>query len=117
MADSFDQFDLFDQRLQRIGQQRQNLSNGYQAVVASDGLVTLKPKRRKRELPVKGLVLLLIGFFAFKGLMLAHLGPQSYDDRVGKLGAGTVIEQAGAWVMQNDVATDWIAKQIGPFLR
>ena len=114
MADSFSQF---DNRLKRIARSHRDFSRGYTAVVGNDGLITIKAKRPKRNLPVQGMVLLLIGFVCFKALMLAHLGPDAYGDRVGKLEAGSIVEQAGAWVMQADFATQWIATQIGPFMR
>ena len=114
MADAFLQF---DRRLKRIDRSHQNLSSGYVAEVGADGLITLKAKRRKRGLPVKGMLLLVLGFLVFKALMLAHLGPEAYGERVGKLEAGTIVEQSGAWIMQADLATQWIAGQIGPFMR
>lgn len=112
-----DVFMKFDQRLGRIERTRRKLSSGYVAELGTDGLITIKPKRSKRGFPILGIALLVVGFFVFKAIMLAHLGPVSYGERVGKLEAGTQIEQAGAYVMQADPATTLIAGQIGPLLR
>lgn len=114
MADSFTQF---DKRIQRIERSHRDFGRGYAAVVGHDGLITIKAIRPKRSLPIKGMALLLVGFFCFKALMLAHLGPDAYGERVADLGAGTLVEQVGALAMQADPATQWIATQIGPFMR
>lgn len=114
MADAFSQF---DNRLKRIERSHNELRGGYTAVVGRDGLITIKAKRAKRNFPVKGAVLLVLGFICFKALMLAHLGPDAYVERVAELDAGTIVEQVGGFVMQADPATQWIATQIGPFMR
>ena len=114
MADSFS---TFDSRLKRIERSHRNFERGYTAVVGADGLITIKAKRPKRSLPVKGMVLLVLGFLCFKALMLAHLGPDAYVERVAELQAGTIVEQVGGFVMQADPATQLIATQIGPFMR
>ena len=114
MADSFAQF---DNRLKRIERSHRDFGRGYTAVVGRDGLITIKARPSRRSLPVKGAALLLIGFFCFKALMLAHLGPDAYVERVAELETGTIVEQVGGWMMQADPATHWIATQIGPFMR
>jgi len=118
MADLFEQFDRFDQRLERIGRAQRNRKQGYTAVISHDGLITLKAKPRKRRtLPIKGIVLMVFGVIGFKALMLTHLGPQAYNGRVEKLQTGTMVEQAGAIVMGADPVTRWIAQQIRPMFR
>jgi len=45
------------------------------------------------------------------------VGPVTYDDRLSVLDSGTGVEQVGAWMMQIDPATVFLADQIGPILR
>ena len=59
--------------------------------------------------------LVLAPFWAWR-FLLAWLGPDTYGDRVADLAAGTPVEQAGAWVMQSDPASRFVADQIKPLL-
>lgn len=105
----------FDKRIRRISRRRRRMARGSDTNINRNGLIVTRPKRR--TLPIKGLALLAIGFIGFKGLLLAHIGPDTYDQRVALLAEGTFVEQAGAWVMQTDPLTEWTAGQIGPVLR
>ena len=112
-----DTFYEFDQRLRKINRKHQVLARGYTSVVGKDGLIIVKPRRaQRRRVPMKGLVMLMIGFFGFKGLMLAQLGEGAYDSRVDELRQGTLVEKSGAFVMQADPATHWFAEQLRPYL-
>lgn len=51
-------------------------------------------------------------FLAFKGLLLASLGAEGYESRIGRLAAGSTVEKAGAWVMSPDPASLWIAETL-----
>jgi hypothetical protein len=106
----------FDKRLRRIQRRNRRLSRGAVPYIDSTGLVTFRPRRQGLRLPLRGLLLLVVGFIAFKGLVLAHLGTDLYQDRLALLRAGTVIEQGGAWAMQIDPATEWVAGQLWPLL-
>jgi hypothetical protein len=57
-------------------------------------------------------VLALGAFLVFKAFLLASLGPVTYQERLGKLEEGNVVEQMGAWAMRVDVITDWMSEQI-----
>ncbi|MFP4273656.1 MAG: hypothetical protein ACLFRU_01410 [Paracoccaceae bacterium] len=103
----------FDKRLRRIDRKRRKLARGQVPYVDRNGLVTYRPRRGFR-LPLRGLVMFALGFIGFKAVVLANLGPQIYADRVDQLAAGTVVEKAGAWLMQADPATMWIALQLWP---
>ena len=64
-----------------------------------------------------GLVWLYVGFFfLFKAFLMANLGLGVYEERVARLGQGTVVEQAGGWVMQPDPVSVAIAEQISSVL-
>lgn len=102
----------FSKRMKRINRAHTRLENGYISVVGKDGLIITKPKRRGAGFPLKILATLVFGFFAFKILLLSQLGPQNYDNRVDLLSKGSVIEQAGAFVLQADALSLSIAEQL-----
>jgi hypothetical protein len=103
----------FDKRLRRIDRKRRKLARGYVTYVDKNGLVNYRPRRGFR-LPLKGVLLFVLGFFGFKGVVLTNLGPDTYSERVQALGEGTVVEQAGAWLMQADPLTQFIAQTLWP---
>lgn len=112
-----DAFRDFDNRLRRIDRSRVKLSGGYVSVVGRDGLIMIKPRRKRVTLPLRGLFLLLAGGIGLKAMILVGLGAPVYQDRVDDLRDGTVIEQAGAWVMQADPLTVLLAEQINHYRR
>ncbi|MFK7938593.1 MAG: hypothetical protein AB8B82_04390 [Roseovarius sp.] len=107
----------FDRRLKSIGKNRARLADGYVSKVGKDGLIVFRPKRRAGGFPIVGLALLILGFFAFKGLILAHLGANTFEARLAELAQGSVVEQTGAWIMQPDAVSQTIAQQVRPFLK
>ncbi len=95
----------FESRLRVLTRKHRRMSNGYTTRLRGDGLIVVKPKRRKAQFPLKGALLVAFGFFAFKAFMLISLGELTYADRLATLQGGTIIEQGGAWVMQADPVT------------
>ena len=53
----------------------------------------------------------------FKGLILAHLGEGTFETRLAQLSQGSVVEQAGAFIMQPDAVSMAIAQQVRPFVK
>ncbi|WP_424832827.1 hypothetical protein [Ruegeria sp.] len=102
----------FDQRVTQLTKKHQKLNRGYRATMRSDGLVVMKPQRVRSAIPARVLILAVLGFFAFKAFLLAHLGATTYQNRVDSLNAGTSVEKAGAWIMQIDPVSDFLALQI-----
>lgn len=102
--------------MKRIDRNRARLAEGFSATVSQDGLIVFRPKRRRSTFSVRGLVLLVVGIFLFKGLILAHLGPTVYDQRVDALKNGTFVEQAGATIMAQDQISTVIADTLRPFV-
>ncbi len=94
----------FDTRLKTLGRKHRALAQGSITQVRKDGLIVVKPSRRRaqRNFPVRMFVFLILGFFAFKGYLLASIGEVAYNDRLAKLEAGTAVEQVGAVVMRAD---------------
>lgn len=106
----------FDSRLKTLGRKHRALAQGSTTQIRKDGLIVVKPTRRRtrRSFPTRLFVFLFLGFFAFKGFLLASMGEVGYSDRLAKLEAGTALEQVGAVVMRPDrvsilMATGWAA--------
>lgn len=107
----------FDQRIKSLGRKHRALSRGYITRMRPDGLIVARPRRVQSRIPLKSVILFLLAFTAFKGFMMASIGPDAYGERVVKLQNGTPVEQAGAWVMQSEPLSRMIAEKIGPILR
>ncbi|MEL7093018.1 MAG: hypothetical protein AAFN94_14900 [Pseudomonadota bacterium] len=100
----------FNRRLASVERNHRRLSNGYTTEVRSDGLIVAKPKRRFRPLGrIRFFVLILLGLLLFKAFSFSTLGEITYNERVAKLGNGTTTEQIGAFVMQAEPATVFVA--------
>lgn len=110
-------YQSFDKRLKKIGRNHAKLSQGYSSRVGRDGLIVFRPHRRQGGFPIRGLLLLAVGLFCFKGFILAHLGEATYSSRVETLAAGSMVEQAGAFMMQPDPVSLFIADYTRPFLK
>lgn len=108
----------FSKRVSRINKRKHKQArNGSMLVVADDGLITTQTLRRTPRFPWRGVFLTLAVFFALKGMLLAHLGATTYDERVAKLEEGTSFEVVGAYAMKADPITKWTAESIGKFLK
>lgn len=106
----------FNQRLHEIESRHGSRSSGFVRLVERNGILAPAERTRSRRgLPVRGIVLSLLAFLGFKGLLLAQLGAVTYVGRVAQLESGTIVEQLGAWAMRADPVTLWIADQVGMF--
>lgn len=114
---SASQFDEFDRRMRRISRRHSKLSHGYVTTVNSDGLVVAKPQRKGHRGTLRGLIVIIAVMMVFKGFLHAQLGAPAYQDRVDALAAGSVFEQAGAWVMTADPITQWLSLKISSLVR
>lgn len=106
----------FDQRVKRLNKKHDALARGYLMNVRSDGLIVTKPRRSRARISVLPVLFFIAAFVAFKGLMIASVGTETYSERVQLLQDGTVFEQGGAWIMQIDPVSEEIAAQIRPYL-
>ena len=91
--------------------------NAFVTRIDNNGVLVVKAKRRGLNFPVKGAILMILGFFCFKALMLVSNGPEAYSDRLGTLQDGTMIEAMGARVLAVDPVTQFIADQAQAVLR
>lgn len=104
----------FDARIKRVQRNHLRMARGYEAKVGRDGLIVFRPKRRKPRLPVRGLVVLIAAFFAFKVLVLMQIGDVAYQARVDAMMSGSFDERMGGIVLQIDPLTRTIAWQLAP---
>lgn len=107
----------FEKRVGRLASKRGKIAQGYVTSVNHDGLVIARPRRSRARFPVKGLTLTFLALFAMKGFLHANLGASTYNERVGKLAAGTVVEKFGAYAMQADPVTVWVSDQMRSVFR
>ena len=100
----------FDKRLNKVERQHRRLARGYTTRVRSDGVIVVEPKRRRPSAKrLRFLAFVVLGLFLFKAFTFASLGEVTYNERVSKLGNGTELERAGAFVMQSDPVTVFLA--------
>ncbi len=102
----------FDRRVTQLTKKHEKLSRGYRASMRPDGLVVMKPQRVRSAVPAKILLVCVIAFFLFKAFLLYNLGGDSYETRVEALKQGTSVEQAGAWIMQPEPVSEFLALQM-----
>ncbi len=105
-------FSGFETRLKKIDRNHTRLARGYKSRVSRDGLIVFKPVRRQRGIPLRAIVFLVVGFFVFKGVVMAHIGGAIYEQRVAALQNGTMVEKAGAFAMQPDPISIGIAQKL-----
>ncbi len=106
----------FDHRVDRLSKRHQALAKGYDLRLRADGLLVPKPRRAAPRVPLKALVVFVTGFLLFKGVMLAHIGPEAYQDRLALLQDGTMVERGSVWVLQIDPVSEFVAQQLRPYL-
>ncbi len=100
----------FEKRLRRIVKNHQRMANGVTHRVDNNGLIQAHPRIYNPKFPLRGLILLIGTAFLFKGYIYATLGETTYVERIAGLADGTLIERAGAWIMQADPATLAVAQ-------
>lgn len=71
----------------------------------------LRPVRKQRPL-LRVLIFAFVCVFGLKGAILYKIGPDSFNDRITRLQTGKEFDKLGAWMMQADPVTVWVAAQI-----
>lgn len=110
----------FATRLKAIDRKHSRMERGFSTKVSRDGLLIAVPKPRRGVGsfgPLKFIIIVALGFIAFKAFALASFGPATYNIRLAKLEAGTIVEQIGAKALAIDPLTAAIAEAVGPILR
>ena len=103
----------FDKRLKKIVRKHDQLNGGSVKRMRPDGLIVEEPRRFRLRLPLRGIGTAVILGFMLKGLFLASIGADSYNDRVVTLARGDTLSGAMAWLMQPDAVTTFIAEMLG----
>lgn len=106
----------FDKKMKRLSLKHRRLARGAVTSVNHDGLIIARPKRASGDFPLKGILLTVAAFFLFKGYLLAAEGPITYLERVAELENGSTVGKIGAFVMQADVLTMYIAEHLARFV-
>lgn len=103
----------FQKRVRQIDRRHNKIARGYVRLVERDGLLIPKTKiLKRRRFPLRVIVLSVIGFIVFKGILVSQVGLSSYETRLETLTAGSMVERAGAWLMQVDPLTRGVAEFI-----
>ena len=111
------QFDEFERRMRRISRRHSKLSHGFVTQVTDDGLVVAKPRRPRGYATLRGIYLILLVLFVFKGFLHANLGASAYQERVENLMGGNIVEQVGGFAMTADPVTLWLSTTISSLVR
>jgi hypothetical protein len=106
----------FSDRIARLEQKHGALANGYTLRVQPDGLIVAQPQKSRSGVSAIAVMLFVAAFVLFKGIMIAHVGTVTYEERVSDLRSGNVAEQAGAVVLQPGPVSDWLAQKARPYL-
>lgn len=110
-------YEGFDERLSRIDRDRARMVHGYKAVVKDDGLIVFRAAKPRRQMPLRGLLLVIAAAVGFKALVFGAIGAEAYDVRLADLRAGTAVEQMAAVVLAPDAATRFVVAQVEGLLR
>jgi hypothetical protein len=107
--------DDFHGRIARIERSRAK-GLGFEAAGTLGRSRHARPAPRQRRLIAPVLFLILCGF-GLKGAIYHTVGAVAYEDRMQRLQAGQSVELVGAWLMQADPVTKFVADQIKAVLR
>ena len=93
-------------RLRRVERKRERMRrNGVVHRVGPDGLIRARPRLIRLRFPVKSAIAIVLLFMAFKALVFAQGGEGNYALKLEALQTGSLIDQAGAVLMQADPVT------------
>ncbi len=107
----------FSERLQRLSRKHDAMTRGYVTHMQPDGLIVARPKRPPIRISGRAVLLCFAAFIGFKVFLVASLGLVTYEERLGRLQAGTMVERIGAFAMQVDPVTKALAKKVVYTLR
>ncbi|SPF77877.1 hypothetical protein [Pseudoprimorskyibacter insulae] len=99
----------FDRRAKNVQSTHRKLAGGYTEKINKNGIVELKPRKTISLGPLRYIVLFALAFIGLKGLILSQIGFEAYDGHLAFFELGSTGERMGAWLMQIDPATAWIA--------
>lgn len=80
--------------------------------IIDEYVITISSGRPAPTITLRGFLLLLLTFMVFKGGVIAWLGPQAYAGAIAVLEAGSLAEQAAAFLMRPDFLSQFIADSL-----
>jgi hypothetical protein len=100
----------FERRLSYIvRRQRKLLSRGARYKVTDTGFIVATLRMYMPKFPIKTAIKLIVWAFLFKAYVYADLGHAEYASRVAALSGPSIVGQAGAWILQPELATVLVA--------
>ena len=102
----------FYKRERAVRRKHTRMARGYVTKIDKNGVIVQKPDNKVKGFGARIFVLLAIAFVIFKGFILANLGAEEYAVRLASLEGGETYQQVGAWLMQVDPVTGFIAEQL-----
>lgn len=95
-----------DKRLNKVVRKHDRMKrNGVVHKVGRDGLIRSRPRLIAPRFPIQGMMIIVALLLAFKALLFAQIGAGNYALKVEELRQGTVVEQVGAFIMQEEPVT------------
>lgn len=114
MTDSYGEFQNRVSRIYKKREKRSFFRKNTRAVynVGQDGYTVIRGAKYRRSFPWTGLIFVLAAFFGVKGTIIAQVGPDFFNQQIAGVSSTNWVERAGAWTMQPDPVSDWVAKTI-----
>ncbi len=82
--------------------------------IQQPGVIIFETNPRQSRRSLLCLMALVFGFILFKAVVMASIGGDVYRQSVDLLGQGNYIDQAGAFLMRPDFATQFFANELSP---
>ncbi|MDG1077843.1 MAG: hypothetical protein P8P65_14545 [Planktotalea sp.] len=92
----------------------------YMTLVDKNGIIQVVPRPKERKasfLPFKLIAFFVVFIMLLKALALLSVGVNAYEEERLALSEGNVFEQAGAFVLWIDPATEAISSYLRPYLK
>lgn len=106
----------FQKREAALRRKHMRMAQGYVTKLDKTGLIIQQPDSKMGGTAWRLLLRSTVLFMAFKVLVLAALGTETYAGHLEPLAQGSVHEKAGAWLMQIDPVTAMLAQALAPLL-
>ncbi|MEL6958629.1 MAG: hypothetical protein AAGL89_06710 [Pseudomonadota bacterium] len=95
-----------NKRIDRLVRKHQKMRrNGVVHRVGRDGLIRSRPRLVRPNVPLRGIAVILMLFMAFKAVLFAQMGSGNYALMIEELRGGNEVQQAGAWLLQEEAVT------------
>lgn len=72
---------------------------------------------QRRRSWLRPVLLIVCAILLFKAALFLQIGPVDYNERVARLRAGSQVEQIGAYALQADGITVWLANFMGDLFK